>query len=67
MSVDLLHQIALTLVPNIGAVHARTLIDQYGSACAVFKAKKSLLEKTEGIGYIRAKNIKEFNNLRQIL
>lgn len=62
---ELLCRIALTMVPNVGAVHARTLIDQYGDACAVFKSKKSLLEKTEGIGYVRAKSIKSFNDFNR--
>ncbi len=66
MLTELHYRIALSLVPNIGAVHARTLIDQYGDAGAVFKAKKSLLEKTEGIGSVRAKNIKDFNNFKRV-
>jgi len=65
MPSPLLYRIALTLVPNIGAVHARTLIGQFGDADAVFKAKKSLLEKTEGIGEIRARNIKAFTNFKR--
>jgi DNA processing protein len=65
MSAELLYRIALTFVPNIGAVHARTLIDQYGDASIVFKTKRSLLEKTDGIGYIRAKNIKDFNDFKR--
>ncbi len=64
MLTELHYRIALSLVPNIGAVHARTLIDHYGDAGTVFKTKKGLLEKTEGIGYIRARNIKDFNNFK---
>ena len=44
MTNDLLYQVALTLVPNIGDVHAKTLVNIYGSAHAVFKAKKKELE-----------------------
>ena len=66
MLTELHYRIALSLVSNIGAVHARTLIDQYGDASAVFKARKSLLEKTEGIGSVRAKNIKDFNNFKRV-
>jgi DNA processing protein len=47
-------------VPNIGYVHARTLVQHFGSASAVFEAKKSLLEKIEGIGTVRANSIKSF-------
>jgi DNA processing protein len=59
MNNDLLYQIALTLVPNIGDVHAKTLISIYGTAEAVFKAKKKELEHIEGIGTVRAKSIKD--------
>lgn len=59
---DLLHQIALTLVPNIGAVHAKILLEHFGNAEAIFKAKQSQLDKIEGIGLIRAKSIKAFHD-----
>jgi len=59
-SSDLLYQIALTLVPKIGAVHAKILVEHFGSATAVFSAKRSSLEKIEGIGLYRAKSIKNF-------
>lgn len=57
---DLLYQIALTLVPNIGDVHAKALVDIYGDAQSVFKAKKKELDAIEGIGTVRAKSIKNF-------
>lgn len=63
MTNDLLYQVALTLVPNIGDVHAKTLVNIYGSAQAIFKAKKRELENIEGIGTVRAKSIKGFTNL----
>ena len=63
MTTDLLYQVALTLVPNIGDVHTKTLINRYGTAQAVFKAKKKELEQIEGIGIIRAKSIKAFTDL----
>jgi DNA processing protein len=59
---DLLYQIALTLVPNIGAVHAKTLVQQFGSARAVFNARKRELEAMDGIGEVRAKSIKAFSD-----
>ncbi len=58
---DLLYQIALTEVPNIGDVHAKALVGRYGSAEAVFKAKKRDLEMQEGIGTVRAHSIKCFS------
>jgi DNA processing protein len=62
MNPELLYQLALTLVPNIGDVQAKILINHFGDASSVFKAKKSLLEKIEGIGEVRARSIKEFND-----
>jgi DNA processing protein len=62
MNNDLLFQIALTLVPNIGDVHAKTLVNIYGNAESIFKAKKKELEKLEGIGIIRAKSLKSFSD-----
>ena len=59
---DLLYQIALTLVPNIGDVHAKALVNIYGDAQSIFKAKKKELEAIEGIGTIRAKSIKGFTD-----
>lgn len=58
---ELQYQIALTQVPSIGDVHAKALINQFGSAAAIFSEKKKHLETLEGIGTIRAKSIKEFN------
>jgi len=62
MTNDLIFQLALRLVPNIGAVHAKILIELYGSAGEVFRARKSDLDKIEGIGMVRAKSIKDFND-----
>lgn len=62
MTNDLLYQVALTLVPNIGNVHAKALVNIYGDAQSVFKAKKKDLENIEGIGTIRAASIKAFND-----
>lgn len=62
MHPDLLYQIALTLVPNIGDVHAKALVNLYGDARSVFKAKKKELDNIEGIGTVRAKSIKDFTD-----
>jgi DNA processing protein len=61
MTNDLLYQLALTQVPQIGCVHAKLLIQQFKTAEAIFKAKGAELEKTEGIGSVRARCIKTFN------
>lgn len=62
MHSDLLHQISLTLIPNIGDVHAKALVNHFGNAEAIFKAKKKDLEEIEGIGSIKANSIKQFND-----
>lgn len=62
MQQELLYKIALTAVPNIGAVQAKILVDHFGNAEDIFKAKKNLLENIEGIGTARAKNIKNFED-----
>jgi DNA processing protein len=63
---DLLYQLALTHVPQIGCVHAKLLIEQFDSAEAVFKASISQLEKTEGIGTVRAQYIKQFRDFAKL-
>ena len=64
MQNQLLYQVALTLIPNIGDVNAKTLINHFGSADLIFKASKKELEQIEGIGYIRAQSIKNFNDFK---
>lgn len=61
MRSDLIYQIALTLVPNIGTVQAKILLQQC-EAEEIFHAKKSFLEKMEGIGPVRAAAIKSFRD-----
>ncbi len=50
MSDQLLYQIALTQISGVGDKLAKTLIAHTGSAEAVFKEKKTALEKIPGIG-----------------
>jgi DNA processing protein len=63
MNKELIYQIALTLVPNIGPVQAKILLQQYEPE-EIFKTKRSLLEQIEGIGSIRANNIKDFDDFK---
>ena len=63
MTNELLYQIALTLIPNIGPVQAKILLQHYEPA-EIFKAKRSSLENMEGIGTIRANNIKDFDDFK---
>lgn len=62
MSKDLLYQIALTLVPHIGDVQTKLLIQHFGDAPSIFKASKKELNHVEGIGEIRAASIKNFTD-----
>lgn len=62
MNPELIYQLALTQVPHIGVVHGRILVQQFGSAAAIFKASQHVLEKIEGIGEVRARSIRKFNN-----
>lgn len=61
MHPELLYQVALTLVPQIGPVQAKILLQHY-EAPEIFKAKSSALEKLEGIGTVRAASIKAFTD-----
>ena len=60
---DLLFQISLTIVPNIGDVHAKALINHFGNAEDIFKAKKKELD--QALGPIRAASIKQFHNFEK--
>jgi DNA processing protein len=62
MTNDLLYQLALTEVPNVGLVQAKILAQCFGEAQKIFKATQSTLEKIEGIGEVRARSIKRFTD-----
>ena len=62
---DLIYQLSLSFIPHIGAVQARILIDHFGDAKAIFKAKKDTLDRLEGIGTVRANSIKSFNDFNK--
>lgn len=59
---ELVFELSLLRVPNIGAVHARLLLEAFGSASKIFQAPKKALESLEGIGTARARNIKSFQD-----
>ncbi len=61
MNNELLYQIALTLIPNIGPVQAKILL-QHCNAEEIFHAKKSFLEKIEGIGPVRAASVTSYKD-----
>jgi len=55
---DKLYEIALSLIPKIGPIKAKTLVSHIGSAKAVFSEKPQLLGKVDGVGTIF---LKDFN------
>lgn len=54
MNETLKYRIALTLIPNIGDILAKKLVAYCGSVEAVFKEKRTTLEKIPGIGTVYA-------------
>jgi len=65
MSNDLFYQLALTMIPNVGPVQAKILL-QHCEPEEIFHAKRSWLEKLEGIGPVRAQCIRKFNNFSEV-
>ena len=59
---NLLYQISLTLIPNIGAVHAKILLEHFGNAENIFKASIKKLSAVENIGEVKARCIKSFED-----
>ncbi len=57
MTDNLIHIIALSLVPGIGSVTAKSLIAYAGSAEQVFREKEKALRQIPGVGSVLAKNI----------
>lgn len=49
MQDELIYQIALTLIPDLGPVRIRNLVNQFGSASAIYSARKKELLQVEGI------------------
>jgi DNA processing protein len=62
MTNELLYQIALTMIPNIGPVQAKILLEHFEEAQYIFKASTKELENLEGIGSIKAGSIKSFQD-----
>ena len=62
MNTNLLHHIALTLIPDVGPKTAKLLVSYCGSAQAVFKAKKRTLAKIPQIGQKVVNNIADHSD-----
>ena len=55
---------ALTLIPNVGAVHAKILLQQFEPS-EIFSLPINKLERVEGIGTIRANAIRGFKDFNR--
>src|SRR2546423_1714374 len=64
MNSELLYQLALTLVPHVGDAHVKLLIKHFGDAKSVFKAKRSTLEKIQGISAPAIESLKSFEDFQ---
>ncbi|MDE3235140.1 MAG: DNA-processing protein DprA [Bacteroidota bacterium] len=58
----MMYNIALTLVNGIGPVQAKILLQHFENAEQVFRAKRKELAAVEGIGEIKASEIKAFED-----
>ena len=63
---DLYYQVALSYIPGIGPVQARNLLDHFRDARAIFLAPASRLKNINGIGEIKAEQIKSFNAFAEV-
>lgn len=61
MKNELLYQIALTKIPLVGSITAKTLVSYCGGAKAVFEATKKQLLEIPGVGKAVVSNIKNHN------
>ena len=61
---DIQNHLALCMVPGIGSVQNRLLLQHFTTAANVFKAKRKEISAVEGIGDVRAKAIKAFTDYK---
>lgn len=62
-SSELRYLLALTRTPNLGDISIKKLLAKVGSAEGIFKEKKSILEKIDGIGQIRLQSLSRKDQL----
>ncbi len=63
---ELFYRIALYLINGIGPIRYKKLIQEYGSAEAVFKEKIKILKKIPNITEQLAENIKQFHDFKKV-
>ena len=66
MPQELMYQIALTRIPLIGDVIIKKLLEYFGSAGNIFKAKRFELEKIETVGTVRAAALLNFRDFTAV-
>ncbi|WP_143304980.1 DNA-processing protein DprA [Chitinophaga vietnamensis] len=66
MPPELKYQLALTLIPQIGDVTIKKLLEHYNSAAAIFHASQRELERIETVGTVRAAAIKRFRDFGSV-
>lgn len=59
---QLLYQIALTQVPNLGAVRIKALLDFFGDAQSIFKASENELKQVDGLSKSAINALKNFRD-----
>ena len=57
-----IYRLSLTRIPDLGSILTKYLIEHFGSATAIFRAKPKELASIDGIGEYRANQIKQFKN-----
>lgn len=65
MDKDLVYKIALTQIPGIGSVLAKSLIAYCGGVAEVFQKSKAFLQKAPGVGSILSQNIHAFKDFTE--
>lgn len=66
MHPDLWHRIALTMVPTIGPVLQKKLLDHFTNAADIFKVSKTALCQIDGIGEWSASKIISWNDFNRV-
>lgn len=65
MKDDLLYEVALTMVPDLGPVRVKILVEHFGDAASVFIARKKDLAAVEGIGELCAYKIRHYTDFSE--
>lgn len=65
MEDELLYQVALTMIPDLGALRARALLERFETAGSVFAAKKKEIASIQGIGEVSARSVKEWKGFAE--